>query len=154
MKPETTPAIIGPCLVLILLVACLPVTLPLPTTGRSSDDCLILADAPPEQPAGNLDMLKRCSALLPADAELAGDLGRAYEAAGDLARAEAAYRQALAIDGDYADVRLRLGWLLLHRGAVTEARAEATTALRIQPGRPALIELLQAAQGGPAGHLP
>ena len=75
-----------------------------------------------------------------------GDLGSAYEASGQLARAEEAYRRALALDPDFADLRLRLGTLLLRRGDAAEAEAEATQALRVQPNRQALLDLQQASR--------
>ena len=43
-----------------------------------------------------------------------------------MARAEEAYRRALALDPDFADLRLRLGSLSLRRGGAAEAEAEAT----------------------------
>ena len=74
------------------------------------------------------------------------DSGSAYEASGELARAEEAYLRALALDPDFADLRLRLGTLLLRRGGAAEAEAEATRALRVQPNRQALLQLQQASR--------
>ena len=87
--------------------------------------------------------------MFPADVELLADLGgrgRSHHPA----RSEAAYRRALAIDPGYADLRLRLGGLLMRRGATLEARREAEAALRVQPNRRALLDLLRAA-GEPLG---
>ena len=56
-------------------------------------------------------------------------------------KAELAYTRALKLDPDYADVRLRLGRLLLARGADAEALKQADMALRVQPNRAALLDL-------------
>lgn len=145
MKPDTKPSLIGPAIVLCLFAVCLPVALPLPPSGLSQEACLTLADSPVARPP-RLALIERCSALYPDDPVLMGDLGSAYEASGELARAEEAYRRALALDPDFADLRLRLGTLLLRRGDAAEAEAEATQALRVQPNRQALLELQQASR--------
>ena len=118
-------------------------------SGVSTRECSTLGNASPASPAAPLSLLERCSSVFPADVELLADLGGRYEAT-DPARSEAAYRRALAIDPGYADLRLRLGGLLMRRGAKLEARREAEAALRVQPNRRALLDLLRAA-GEPPG---
>jgi tetratricopeptide (TPR) repeat protein len=137
-------SLLAPVAALCLLATVLPAALPSPKTGPSSDTCLTLADSPPGVPESIL-RLERCSVLTPDDVQLLADLGAAYEAAGEPAKAEAAYRRALAVDPDAADVRLRLGSLELVRGDAGEARRQAAAALRIQPNRRALVDLLRAA---------
>lgn len=150
MTHEPKPSLVGHIVALCLFAVCLPVAVPLPPSGLSQEECLALADLPSVRPPG-LAQIERCSALFPEDAVLMGDLGSSYEASGDPARAEEAYRRALKLDPDYADLRLRLGTLLLHRGATAEAEAEATQALRVQPNRQALLELLQASRAAHPG---
>jgi tetratricopeptide (TPR) repeat protein len=135
--------LLAPVAALCLFAAVLPVALPLPRSGPSSETCLTLADAPPAGPDA-LPALERCSAISPNDAELLEDLGAAYEAAKAPARAETAYRQALALDPDAARVRARLARLALARGDREDARREAEAALRLQPNRRALLDLLGA----------
>jgi len=144
VKHDTKPSLISPVLVLCLFAVCLPVAVPLPPSGLSQGECLTLADSPPAGPA-DVALMERCSAWHPEDAVLMGDLASTYEASGQPARAEAAYTRALTLDPDFADLRLRLGTLLLRRGAAAVAEAEATAAHRIQPNRQALLDLLQAA---------
>ena len=72
-------------------------------------------------------------------------IARFYERIGKPTQAEAIYRKALLIDPQYAELRLRLGRLLLQRGAHAEARDQAARALRVQPNRQALLDLLDAA---------
>lgn len=136
--------LLAPVAALCLFAAVLPVALPLPRSGPSSETCLTLVDAPlPPGPAA-LSALERCSAIAPHDAALLEDLGAAYEAANAPARAETAYRQALALDPDAADVRVQLGRLALARGDREEARRDIEAALRLQPNRRALLDLLGA----------
>jgi Flp pilus assembly protein TadD len=123
----------------------LPAELPRSSTGAVDELCLTLSNplkgeaASPEY----LGVLERCSALLPKDAELLAELGAAYESAHSFALAESTYQRALAIDPSYADVRLRLGHLMLQRGAVDAARHQARAALLVQPNRGALQDLLE-----------
>ena len=136
---------------LALLYGTLPVTLRPASDELSGETCLTLADVAPVPGVDRRSELERCTAVLPSDAELLADLGREYERSGELARAENRYAQALAVDPGFADVRLRLGHLLLHRGAAAEARRQAEAALAVQPNRAALLELLREAtqaQGG------
>jgi cytochrome c-type biogenesis protein CcmH len=138
-------SLLAPVAALCLLATVLPAALPSPKTGPSSDTCLTLADSPPGAGPESLLRLERCSVLAPNDVQLLADLGAAYEAADTPAKAEAAYRRALALDPDAADVRLRLGTLALVRGDAGEARRQAEAALRVQPNRRALVDLLRAA---------
>ena len=135
--------------VLAVFAMALPLSSRSAVSGVSSTECSTLQDnASPTSPAVPLSLLERCSTVFPADVELLADLGARYEAT-DPARSEAAYRRALAIDPGYADVRLRLGWLLVRRGAKLEARGQAEAALRVQPNRRALLDLLRAAEEPP-----
>ena len=124
--------------VLVLCAMTLPASMAGPSSGVSKEDCLVLAERPGSAP---LTLLEQCSALYPRDAELLADLGQAHEGH-DPARAEAAYLRALAIDPGYADLRLRLARVLLRRGAAPEAITQAEAALRLQPNRRAIVELL------------
>jgi len=138
-----SPSVMAPFFVLCLLVAFLPASMPAHSSGVSSEECLTLADTPA---AGKpLSLLERCHAFYPRDVELLADLGTAYERV-DVSRAEHAYRQALELDPGYAELRLRLGRLLLRRGAAAEAVREAEAALRVQPNRQALVALLNEAR--------
>jgi tetratricopeptide (TPR) repeat protein len=97
--------------------------------------------------------LERCLDLHPDDVELLTQLGAAYEEAADWGRAEAAYRRAVDIDPDDGDVRVRLGLVLLARGDRAGARREAQAATRLQPGRPAPLDLMRRAVEAPmSGH--
>jgi tetratricopeptide (TPR) repeat protein len=127
----------------------LPATVPRPLTGAVTELCLSLPEPPPgdRTAAEYLRTLDRCSTLLSTDAELQARLGAAYESVGNLALAESAYRQALAIDTAYADVGLRLGRLMVKRGASDEAQEQARAALLIQPNRRALLDLLHQSAG-------
>ncbi len=147
------PSILPPFLVLCLVALVVPASLPLPTAGFTSEDCLRLAEKRPEPGPGVLALLERCSAMYPQDVELLGDLAWAYESANVTARAEATYIRALELDPDYADLRLRLGRLLLRRGDAAEARRQADRALLVQPNRLALLELKKAADEAQSGML-
>jgi Tfp pilus assembly protein PilF len=76
------------------------------------------------------------------DIELMVDLADAYDSAQMPDRAEREYENVLAIDANYADVRLKLARLLLMRGAADEARRHARAALAIQPNRQLLLDIL------------
>ena len=89
--------------------------------------------------------LESCVEAEPRNVELLTDLGDAYRQAGAGARAEAAYRRALAVDPADGDVHLRLGQLLLDRGDRHAAVLEAQAALRSQPGSRDAAHLLDAA---------
>jgi tetratricopeptide (TPR) repeat protein len=139
--------VLVPALALSLWAAVvLPVS---PSRGAdvaADEECLTLADAAPAARPDVLAALERCSGLYPADVELLADLATQYEAAGRRDKAETVYRRALAADPGYAELRLRLGRLLLARGAGELARREAEAALEVQPNRQALLDLLHDAQ--------
>jgi cytochrome c-type biogenesis protein CcmH/NrfG len=129
--------------VLAVLWVVLPVPLPNPSSGPSSSECLTLSDAPPDLERADLvPVFERCSASNPTDVELMADLGLFYESAGRWSDAEAVYRRALRVDPDYADLRIRLGRLLLKRSDSVGARMEAEAALKVQPNRRAPLDLL------------
>jgi tetratricopeptide (TPR) repeat protein len=130
--------------VLALLGFALPIRVRNTADPPLIEYCLQLADRAPATGADALADLERCSALVPDDVELLADLGSAYEFAGRHADAETVYRDALRRDPAYADVRVRLATLLLRRGAAADAREQAALALRIQPNRKAVLELLDA----------
>ena len=128
---------------LAVLWVALPVRLPNPSSGPSGSECLTLSDVPPDLKRADLvPVFERCSALNPTDVELMADLGLFYESAGRSSDAEALYRRALVVDPDYADLRIRLGKLLLLRGDLAGARTEADAALKVQPNRRAAVDLL------------
>ena len=110
--------------------------------GPSSDECLTLADVPPTTDAPTLRLMIDCAVLLPDDVELLADLGATYEQAGDAANAEAVYARALARDPDYGDLHVRMAKLLRARGALVDARGHAEAALRLQPNRRLVLDLL------------
>jgi tetratricopeptide (TPR) repeat protein len=144
-----TRRVLVPALALCLWAAGLPVSPSRGVNAASDEECLTLADAPPAPRPDLVATLERCSALYPADVELLADLGAQYEAGGRRPEAEAVYRRALAVDPAYAELRLRLGRLLLARGAAALARREAQAALDVQPNRQAALDLLRDAQGAP-----
>ena len=129
-------------LVLTLFVLVLPIRLQHASNEASAETCLRLADNPPAEGAEALQELERCRVVVPQDVELLADLGAAYERGGRNEDAEQVYRDALSIDSTYADVHARLAALLLRRGASSEARTHAEHALRIQPNRAAVQQLL------------
>jgi tetratricopeptide (TPR) repeat protein len=129
-------------LVLALFVVVLPIRLNNASNEVSAETCLRLADHPPGTAPDTLRELERCRSVVPQDVELLADLGIAYEHAGRPGEAEEVYRDALAIDPTYADVHVRVATLLLRRGVVGEARAHAEQALRIQPNRASVQQLL------------
>lgn len=148
--PETTAArrsapprvrIAAATALLVLCWLTLPVQLQHSALDPSDEMCLTLADEPPSGLA-SLATLERCTVLLPDDGELLADLGAMYEAGGRLADAEAIYRRLLARDNEYGDLHVRIAKLLRVRGAIDEARAHAEAALRLQPNRRAVQNLL------------
>lgn len=133
--------VVAAAIALVGFAVALPVALPRPTAVASDADCLTISDRPPTLGPARRAALERCRTLYPDDAELLADLGDEYDAANDPGRAEAAYRDALAVDPAFADVRLKLGRLLLRSGRREDALREAEAALRVQPNRGALIDL-------------
>lgn len=128
--------------VLALFVAVLPIRLHRGANELSAETCLRLADRPPAEQPDAINQLERCRAMVPLDVELLADLGAAYDRGGRQADAEKTYQNALELDPDHADVRVRLATLLLRRGAAGEARDHAEQALRIQPNRTRVRHLL------------
>lgn len=98
-------------------------------------------------PPREADGLERCLALNPGDIELMLDLGSVYEAQGRADRAEAIYRLAVSVDPKDADLHVRLGVVLLHRGDQAEAAREGHTALQLQPRSSRALALLEHADG-------
>ena len=121
----------------------LPVPTRQPDALPSNVNCFTQTEAAPVAAEIPIGVLEQCSRLLPDDAELLADLGDRYGHSGQFQEAEASYQRALAIDPDYAEVRLRLATLMLRRGAVSGARQQADTALQVQPNRRALSDLVQ-----------
>lgn len=130
-------------IVVALFIAVLPIRLHRGANEPSAETCLRLADRPPAEGRDAMNELERCSAVVPLDVELLADLGAAYESAGRPNDAEKTYQNVLALDPDYADVRVRLAALLLARGAAPEARDHAEQALRILPNRTRVRQLLE-----------
>ena len=131
----------APAAVLCFLAVALPVGLPRASATVSDEQCLTLADTPPAARPDVIAAFERCSILDPNDTQLLADLGGLYEATGAPERAETYYQRALRVDSDFADLRLRLGRLLLRRGAAAEARRQAVAGLTIQPNRQSLLDL-------------
>jgi Flp pilus assembly protein TadD len=129
--------------VLTVLIAALPIRLTRASTGATGESCLRLADHPAADGPEALNELERCRAVVPEDLELLADLGAAYARVGRPLDAEKAYQDVLALDPSYAEVRVELATLLLARGATTEARDHVEQALRVQPNRNELRQLLE-----------
>jgi tetratricopeptide (TPR) repeat protein len=130
-------------LLLAIMWATLPVQLHRPGEGGTNTECLTLADGGlSSDPVSHIPLLEQCRTVVVNDAQLVADLGAAYEAAGRNADAQRAYRDALAIDPEFADVHLKLAAQLLTQGAAGEARSHVEAALRIQPNRRAALDLL------------
>jgi len=127
-----------------VIVLSLPIRADDASERRSTRDCMLLSASPPIELSSRLiPVYERCRDLDPHDAVLLVDLGALYDSSGD-PRAEAAYRQALAIDPTYADAHVRLGWLRLRAGDAAAARAEAERALALTVSGAAATELWQA----------
>lgn len=127
-----------------VLWAVLPVRLPNPATGPANAECLTLPDTPPDlSRADRVPVFEHCSALNPTDVELLADLGLYYEAEGRLGDAESVYVRALDLDPLYADLRVRLGRLMLRRHDLPAARRQAEAALAVQPNRRVVLDLLR-----------
>jgi tetratricopeptide (TPR) repeat protein len=137
--------ILWSAVVLGVMAMALPVRIPDPSAGKPGGECLTLTDkAPDASRADAIPAYERCSQLDPTDVESMADLGLLYESAGRRTEAEQMYRRALAADPGFADLRLRLGRLLIARGDRAGAREQAQTA---QPNRGALLDLLREAGG-------
>ena len=139
--------IIWSAVALAVVAIALPVRVPDPSAGKPGGECLTLPDTPPDLTRRDLiPAYERCSKIDPTDVESMADLGRLYESAGRTTEAEQVYRRALEADPGFADLRLRLGRLLLARGDRAAAREQAQTALVVQPNRRALFDLLRDAE--------
>jgi Flp pilus assembly protein TadD len=75
-------------------------------------------------------------AQVPRSAKLHAGFGIARGAAGDTEGAEAAFRRAVEIYPDYAQMRFNLGQLLAARGAEEEAVVHLSRAQELSPGNP------------------
>jgi tetratricopeptide (TPR) repeat protein len=147
------PRLLIPVVVVVVFSAVLPVHLSSRAGFPSNEDCLTLADSAPLPSSRSVGLLERCSAIYPADVELLGDLAAAYEIAGADAKARIAYERALAIDPDYADLRVRFARFLLRHGDPAAAASHAEAALKVQPNRLAIVDLLRAAHAAvPTAH--
>ena len=134
-----------PCLILLTAFLIVRTLGELATSSVSPLDCELIA-------AADMTAMERCLTVRPADIELMAELGRAYERADRWGRAESIYRQALEVDVDDGDMRVRLGQLLLRRGDAVGARRQAEIAVALQPGRSGPRDLLrQTAIGGQPG---
>jgi tetratricopeptide (TPR) repeat protein len=91
---------------------------------------------------GDLARLEACLQQQRGDLELMAEIADRYERAGRSDEAERLYRTAVATDSIDADLRLRLAALLLRKGDIEAARAEASAAAEIQPGRASPGDLL------------
>jgi tetratricopeptide (TPR) repeat protein len=99
------------------------------------DALLLVATARFESgdPDGALEVLDRARIADPARAEVQRGNGNVLRAMGNVDAGIAAYRHALAIDGDFAAVRYDLAQLLIARGDFAEAERELLAALDAVP---------------------
>lgn len=84
-------------------------------------------------PAAALQALDRARVSAPGRADVLRWIGNITRSLGDVEGAIAAYRHALALDGDFAVVRFDLARLLMQREAWAEAEAELLAALDAVP---------------------
>ena len=100
-----------------------------------------MADRPAE--GVPIALIEQCAGLLPEDAELLADLGLAYDAAG---RERTMPRPPTGGPSSAIPIMRMstraLPRLLLRRQAAAEARAHVESALRLQPNRQELLDLL------------
>jgi Flp pilus assembly protein TadD len=149
---ESARRILLPVMALALFAIVLPMRATIVGRRSATPECLALTpgSVPPDA-AESRAVYERCLLQDPQNVELIGLLGRQRELAHDPGGAEALYRQALAIDPGYADLRQRLAVLLLRRGDAAGARREATTALESRPNSRALLDLVERAGAAAAG---
>lgn len=145
------PSLLAAIAVVSLLIAVLPASMAKPASGVSQQECLTLGDRPVTQGA-TVALLEECSALYPDDVELLERLAVAYQTA-DSDRAIRIYTRALELDPSFADLRLRLGRLLLRQGDPAGTLQQVDAALRVQPNRQALLSLRNEARAA-AGERP
>jgi Flp pilus assembly protein TadD len=93
-------------------------------------------------PVAAVDFFRRSTTVRPDDARLWGQLGVAQQRAGNSEAAEAAYRKALELDEDDAELRLNHGITLQELDRLAEAIREYYAAARIAPGSPAIQNYL------------
>jgi tetratricopeptide (TPR) repeat protein len=79
--------------------------------------------------------LERLVVEVPNSPEVHQRLGRVFQALGDPARAEAAYRRALELEPEYADALTGLGEVEADRGRLAEAARHIAAAIEIDPAR-------------------
>ena len=118
-----------------------PVVLPLALLALFLGTFRRTQDASATQPAGTD----------PTEVEVLADLGDAQVKNGRADLAERAYRQALALDPRDGDVHVRLGEVLLARGDLVDAHAEAESALRWHPGSARALALAARSASPAAG---
>jgi tetratricopeptide (TPR) repeat protein len=145
------PSLLAAIAVVFLLIAVLPASMAKPASGVSQQECLTLGDRPVAQGA-TVAVLEECSALYPDDVELLEHLAAAYQTT-DSDRAIRIYTRALELDPSFADLRLRLGRLLLRQGDPAGTLQQVDAALRVQPNRQALLSLRNEARAA-AGERP
>lgn len=112
-----------------------PAALLLAAAPQDVDALLLVATARFEagDPEGSLEVLDRARIADPGRAEVQRGVGNVLRAMGNVDAAIAAYRHALAIDGDFAAVRYDLAQLLTARGDFAEAERELLAALDAVP---------------------
>jgi tetratricopeptide (TPR) repeat protein len=91
------------------------------------------ARAETHDPAGALEVLETARRVAPERAEVHHKIGDVAQSLGKFDMAAGAYREALKLDGGFADVRHKLARLLAGRGQVVEAEQELITALETVP---------------------
>lgn len=131
--------VLVPFAVLCAVAVLLPMQMPRPVATASDELCATFGEGPAAP--WDLRRLEECSALDRTNVDLLADLASAYDTADAQERAVTTYRQALAIDPANADLRLRLGRLLLRRGDAEQAHREAVAVLELQPNRAAAVDL-------------
>lgn len=111
----------------------------------------LLYRAEPPRPEEGIAALERAARLSPRDYRFALELGRAYEEAGDPARAEAALARAVEMAPRYFDVRWARGNFLLRAGKTDAALDEFRLAIRLsgreQPNERATLNIYNGIAG-------
>jgi predicted Zn-dependent protease len=92
-----------------------------------------------------LQTLERCADDQPGDVGLLIALGQRYESVNRWVDAERSYRRAVSGDPLDAEARFRLGRVLLQLGNTGGALVEGDAALALQPGNPAILDLMERA---------
>lgn len=147
MNRAPTLQIVTALAAFVLFAVALPIRMDDPAARSSTDECLMLSSrAPSHEAAAPIASYLRCLELDPRDLVLMRDAGALYEESGDLARAEAIYRRALAIDPSFAELHTRLGWILVRRGDKAGALVEANRAATLTLNAPSALALQEAAR--------